>query len=131
VVAESDDLAKVQPKPLPRPNLKQYKAWLHRLSNEWMEHRTQIQSDSLLLDKLIYRSLRDLHMMKNTIDFLAYYSCELPWFNTVFGRDNLIIAIQTLAYDPATAEQVLHVLAHYQGRRVDPWRDEQPGKILH
>ena len=61
-----------------------------------MEHRTQIQSDSLLLDKLIYRSLRDLHMMKNTIDFLAYYSCELPWFNTVFGRDNLIIAIPGL-----------------------------------
>jgi glycogen debranching enzyme len=131
VVAESTDLAQVQPKPLPEPNLKQYKAWLHRLSNEWMENQTQVQSDSLLLNKIMYRSLRDLHMMKNTIDNYEYFSCGLPWFNTVFGRDNLVIAIQTLAYDPKAAEQVLRILAHYQGKRVDPWRDEQPGKILH
>lgn len=131
VVAESTDPAQVQPKPLPQPNLKQYKAWLHRMSNEWMENQTQVQSDSLLLNKIMYRSLRDLHMMKNTIDHQAYFSCGLPWFNTVFGRDNLVIAIQSLAYDPKAAEQVLRILAHYQGKRVDPWRDEQPGKILH
>lgn len=50
---------------------------------------------------------------------------------TLFGRDSLITALQTLAYDPDIARDTLHLLARYQGQRVDHWRDEEPGKILH
>ena len=55
----------------------------------------------------------------------------MPWFATLFGRDSVITALQTLAFDPGIAEQTLRVLAAYQGQKVDDWRDEQPGKILH
>ena len=43
----------------------------------------------------------------------------------------MIASLQTLAYDPGIAEQTLRLLAKYQGQKVDEWRDEQPGKIMH
>lgn len=55
----------------------------------------------------------------------------MPWYVTLFGRDSLIASLQTLACDPRIAEQTLRPLAKYQGRQVDEWRDEQPGKIMH
>ena len=39
--------------------------------------------------------------------------------------------MQTLAFRPEIAKQCLQILASKQGRRLDPWRDEEPGKILH
>jgi glycogen debranching enzyme len=33
--------------------------------------------------------------------------------------------------DPQIARETLKILAHYQGKEEDEWRDEQPGKILH
>ena len=55
----------------------------------------------------------------------------MPWFSTLFGRDSLITAPQTLAYNPGVAEQTLRLLARYQSQHLDEWRDAQPGKILH
>jgi len=55
----------------------------------------------------------------------------LPWFMAVFGRDSLITSLQALPFAPSLAETTLRVLAARQGTRVDPFRDEEPGKILH
>ncbi len=55
----------------------------------------------------------------------------IPWFATVFGRDSLIAAYQSLLLRPQLARATLRFLARWQGRKVDDWRDEQPGKILH
>jgi glycogen debranching enzyme len=55
----------------------------------------------------------------------------VPWFSTLFGRDSLITAPQTLAYNPGIAEQTLRLLARYQSQHLDEWRDAQPGRILH
>jgi glycogen debranching enzyme len=55
----------------------------------------------------------------------------LPWFMTIFGRDSLITGFQTLPFAPALAESALRILAMRQGTHVDPFRDEEPGKILH
>ncbi|MGH9533869.1 MAG: amylo-alpha-1,6-glucosidase [Terriglobales bacterium] len=55
----------------------------------------------------------------------------IPWFATVFGRDSLIAAYQSLLLRPQLAEATLRFLARWQGRTVNDWRDEQPGKILH
>ncbi|RMF67120.1 MAG: hypothetical protein D6742_08270 [Cyanobacteria bacterium J069] len=58
-------------------------------------------------------------------------SAGVPWFSTLFGRDSIIAASQTLILDPTIARDTLNILAHYQGKQYDDWRDEQPGKILH
>ncbi len=46
-------------------------------------------------------------------------------------RDSIISALQTLAYEPGIAAQTLRLLARFQGDKIDDWKDEQPGKILH
>jgi glycogen debranching enzyme len=33
--------------------------------------------------------------------------------------------------NPEVAKGTIRTMAHYQGSQVDPWRDEQPGKIMH
>jgi glycogen debranching enzyme len=55
----------------------------------------------------------------------------IPWFMTLFGRDSLITAYQTLPFFPAAASATLRALARLQGTHVDRLRAEEPGKILH
>ena len=55
----------------------------------------------------------------------------IPWFATLFGRDSIIAAYQSLILEPQLAIDTLRVLARYQGSEVSDWYDEQPGKILH
>jgi glycogen debranching enzyme len=55
----------------------------------------------------------------------------LPWFMAVFGRDSLITSFQALPFAPELAATTLRVLAARQGTRLDAFRDEEPGKILH
>jgi glycogen debranching enzyme len=49
----------------------------------------------------------------------------------VFGRDSLFTSYQALTFAPELAASTLRTLALLQGRRDDPFRDEEPGKILH
>ena len=55
----------------------------------------------------------------------------MPWFVCLFGRDSIITALETVADDPQVAARTLILLARYQGRHHDEWRDEEPGKIPH
>jgi glycogen debranching enzyme len=70
-------------------------------------------------------------VLRSDLDGQTYFAAGLPWFGTLFGRDSLITSLQMLAYRPSIAEQTLRLLAKYQGTKVDDYRDEQPGKILH
>jgi len=95
------------------------------------EPRTTIASDNLLLDAILERSFADLRLLRSSIDGEEYYAAGVPWFATLFGRDAAITAIQMLAYEPRVAEQTARLLAFYQARQTNEWRDQQPGKILH
>ena len=55
----------------------------------------------------------------------------LPWFMALFGRDSIITSLQALPFSPELASTTLRVLAARQGTRIDDFRDEEPGKILH
>ena len=61
----------------------------------------------------------------------GYLRAGAPRYSTLFGRDALISAWQTLSTDPSIAAATLRVLASYQGSRVNPKSEEEPGKILH
>jgi glycogen debranching enzyme len=92
---------------------------------------SSVRSNSRLLDGVLRRSLADLDLLRARLDEHPYYVAGLPWFSALFGRDSLIVALQTLAWDPSMAAGTLRLLARRQGTEHDDWRDEEPGKILH
>src|SRR5262249_14503814 len=60
----------------------------------------------------------------------ALPAAGLPWFMAVFGRDSLITSFQAIPFAPELAASTLRAPALFQGRVGDPFRAEEPGKIL-
>jgi glycogen debranching enzyme len=99
----------------------------HRLAVEG----TTVSSDDQLFNRILKRSLDDLELLHSELDGQSYYAAGIPWFATLFGRDSLITAFQTLSFVPGIAEGTLRLLACRLGREYDDERDEEPGKVLH
>ena len=80
------------------------------------------------------RSLVDLAALRFYPRMLlgqALPAAGLPWFMTLFGRDSMIASYQALPFASELAEATLLALAQRQGTRIDDFRDEEPGKIMH
>ena len=81
------------------------------------------------------QAVNDLTVLSLTAADSAIEHCVvaagLPWFATLFGRDSLIISLQSLPVTKRFAPAVLRELAALQATTVDDFRDAQPGKILH
>ena len=55
----------------------------------------------------------------------------LPWFVALFGRDSLIVSLQTALVYGGFARGTLEVLGSLQAIARDDYRDAEPGKIMH
>jgi glycogen debranching enzyme len=97
----------------------------------WLGQITRIQTDNKLLNRVITRAEQDVYLLRQSFAGSKVLAAGVPWFSTLFGRDSIIAATQTLVLDPQIARDTLAVLAHYQGQVEDDWREEEPGKILH
>ncbi len=97
----------------------------------WMDQITRIQTDNKSLNEVIDRAVQDIYLLRQTSEKNNFLSAGVPWFSTLFGRDSIISASQTLVLDPMIARDTLLILAHFQGKVDNEWRDEQKGKILH
>jgi glycogen debranching enzyme len=109
----------------------------HRVgpSSDWLERIPSFEAENSLLTNVLRQSVVDLAALRVTGDLLgeSYVlpAAGLPWFMTLFGRDTLITSLQTLWVGPRLARGALHLLGALQGTRVDEFRDEEPGRILH
>lgn len=99
----------------------------------WERGTTTVESDHELFNLVLKRSVADLRLLVNDGPGPGqrYVAAGVPWFTTLFGRDALITALQSLSVRPQLAVETLEVLAAYQATQDDPWRDAEPGKILH
>jgi glycogen debranching enzyme len=90
-----------------------------------------VETSDDLFNQILSRSFRDLQMLSMRERYDTFFAAGVPWYVALFGRDSLITSIETVAIEPEVSANTLRVLAGHQGTRVDDWRDEQPGKILH
>ena len=98
---------------------------------QWQQQVTKINSDSDTFNRLIKRAERDIYLLRQSSEDRKFLSAGIPWFSTLFGRDSIIAAWQTLILDPIIARDTLFILAQYQGKTENQWREESPGKIPH
>ncbi|MDB9322032.1 amylo-alpha-1,6-glucosidase [Nodularia spumigena CS-591/04] len=98
---------------------------------QWIQQITQIRSDKSLFNRVIERAEQDMYLLRQSFGKNKTVSAGVPWFSALFGRDSLITASQTLMLNPEIAKETLMILASYQGKTEDDWREEEPGKILH
>jgi glycogen debranching enzyme len=79
----------------------------------------------------ITRSKADLITMITETPLGPFPYAGIPWYNTPFGRDAIITALECLWVSPDVAKGVLLYLAKTQAIKSDSFRDAEPGKILH
>jgi glycogen debranching enzyme len=102
--------------------------------DRWLDDAPRIECDWESLKSTYRRSLIDLAALRFSPPIAGGRSLPaagLPWFMTMFGRDSIFTSLQALPFTPELAATTLRALGEWQGTRVDDFRDEDPGRILH
>jgi glycogen debranching enzyme len=77
----------------------------------------------------------DIEKLKKEIESLkhprGFLLAGMPRFDKLFGRDSIISSWQLLDYEINIAKNTLEILSELQGKEIDHFKEEEPGKILH
>ncbi len=100
----------------------------------WLDEAPRVECDWDPLKAIYRRSLVDLAALRFSPPIAGGHSLPaagLPWFMTMFGRDSIFTSLQAIPFTPELAATTLRALGDWQGVRLDDFRDEDPGRILH
>lgn len=98
---------------------------------DWASHSTSFSAGNSVFGEMVETCKADFHALQIPEAKERVIAAGIPWFATMFGRDSIIAAYQSLMLNPRLAAETLRVLASLQGKEKNDWRDEEPGKILH
>jgi len=103
--------------------------------NEWQRRVLKIKCSNEEFYRCYSQGVQDMAALRLPLqgtDHMVFVpAAGLPWFVALFGRDTLIVSLQTMIVYPEFAAGTLEVLAQYQATKRDDYRDAEPGKILH
>jgi glycogen debranching enzyme len=116
-----------------------------RARRSWVRQATRISTSDPEISALVTQAIDDLSSLRmHRHDEAASRwdgaprdedawvpAAGVPWFVSLFGRDALVVSLQTLALSPRFALGSLRALAALQADGYDDERDMQPGKIEH
>jgi glycogen debranching enzyme len=90
-----------------------------------------VRSDNVFFNSMLTRGMHDLVMMSTLMPEGPIPYGGIPWYVCPFGRDALITSLEFLPWFPEIARGTLGFLAAHQGRQVNEFTEEEPGRILH
>jgi glycogen debranching enzyme len=115
----------------PRRRLATAAEVLTAVEARWSARCTSVESDNDRFDDMLNTSSRDLRALIMPAADGQIVAAGIPWYVAPFGRDALVSAGEALILNPDLLRDALAVLAKLQAKDDDPWRDAEPGKILH
>jgi glycogen debranching enzyme len=103
--------------------------------SSWRDSVLKIHTSNEEFYRMYQQAIEDMGALRLSVEgsegevFLP--AAGLPWFMAPFGRDSLITSLQNIIVWPEFAIGSLDFLGHWQAKEYDPWRDAEPGKIMH
>jgi glycogen debranching enzyme len=102
---------------------------------QWLKTVAKIETSNEEFYRLFHQALEDMAALrlpiKGTSHVVFIPAAGLPWFIAPFGRDSLLVSLQNILVYPEFARGALEILGAHQAQEDDPYRDAEPGKILH
>ncbi len=90
---------------------------------------------SSVVSETLDRAKEDLAALRlydlDTAEDAWTVAAGLPVYVALFGRDTLTVSWQSAILGPEMMRGTLPAIARSQGTKINDWRDEQPGRMLH
>jgi glycogen debranching enzyme len=106
-----------------------------RKMEEWRRKVLKIRTSNEEFYRCYNQGVQDMASLRLPLkgpDHMVFVpAAGLPWFAALFGRDTLVVSLQTMIVYPEFAAGTLAVLGRLQATKRDDYRDAEPGKILH
>jgi glycogen debranching enzyme len=103
--------------------------------DDWEGAALKVEAANEDFQRFYRQSVQDVAALRLPIEGTSHLqftpAAGTPWFVALFGRDSLIVSLQTAMVYPDFARGALEVLGNFQATRRDDWRDAEPGKIMH
>jgi glycogen debranching enzyme len=115
----------------PRVTFNQERAIAQACYEGWLESNAHITTGNPEFNAALQRGYNDIYLLRQGNKFGISLAAGVPWFAVPFGRDNFVTALQTVAFMPELAREILSFFTHYQGKKQDELLCEEPGKMPH
>ncbi len=97
----------------------------------WLKNWPKISTSNEKFNRIIDQNIKDIFILQEPTPKGLGIAAGIPWFNACFGRDEAILALETLVLNHELSKKVILLLSHYQGTKFNEKTQECPGKIMH